>query len=115
MIEQNILNHVFANNLKSLFKSEDSSQSKYHRFESIKRFLLRKDFNGFTSEDLFIMQFIKKGWGQDIAALSNMAEALVNLSIKNPNEIDEKRLEEINKKRNENAEVISRLLKKLET
>ena len=82
MIGQNILNHVFANNLKSIFKSKDASQSEYHRLESIRRFLLRKDFNGFTSEDLFIMQFIKKGWGQDIAALSNMAEALVNLSIK---------------------------------
>ena len=32
------------------------------------------------------MQFIKKGWGQDIATLSNMAESLVNLSIKNPND-----------------------------
>ena len=30
----------------------------------------------------FIMTFIKKGWGQDIAALSNMAESLVNISIK---------------------------------
>ena len=29
---------------------------------------------------------IKKGWGQDIAALSNMAESLVNLSIKNPHD-----------------------------
>ena len=86
MIGQNILNHVFANNLKSIFKSKDASQSEYHGLESIRRFLLRKDFNGFTSEDLFIMQFIKKGWGQDIAALSNMAEALVNLSIKSPND-----------------------------
>jgi len=39
----------------------------------------------------------------------------IEMSIKNPNEIDKKRLEEINKERNENAEVISRLLKKLET
>ena len=86
MIGQNILNHVFANNLKSIFKSKDATQSEYHRLELIRRFLLRKDFNGFTSEDLFIMQFIKKGWGQDIAALSNMAEALVNLSVQNPND-----------------------------
>ena len=31
------------------------------------------------------MQFIKKGWGQDIAALSNMAEALANIAIADPN------------------------------
>ena len=37
------------------------------------------------------MTFIKKGWGQDIATLSNMAEALVNLSITNPSNIDEYR------------------------
>jgi len=86
MIGRNILNHVFDRKIKIFFKSEDASQSEYHRFESIRRFLLRKDFNGFTSEDLFIMQFIKKGWGQDIVALSNMAEALVNLSIQNPND-----------------------------
>ena len=54
------------------------------RFNKIEKFLLKKDFNGFTKEDLFIMTIIKKGWGQDIAALSHMAESLVNLSIKNP-------------------------------
>jgi hypothetical protein len=43
-------------------------------------FLERDSFQGFTSDDLFIMQFVKKGWGQDIAALSNMAEALMNTS-----------------------------------
>lgn len=43
-------------------------------------FLEHDTFDGFTSDDLFIMQFVKKGWGQDIAALSNMAEALMNSS-----------------------------------
>jgi len=86
MIGQNIINHVFDKNIRSFFNSESSHKDKYHRFDLIKEFLLRKDFNGFTSEDLFIMQFIKKGWGQDIAALSNMAESLVNLSIKNPHD-----------------------------
>ena len=84
MIGQSVLNNVFENNLKGFFKSKNSKQNKYPRFDFIKDFLLRKNFNGFTSEDLFIMQFIKKGWGQDIATLSNMAEALVNLSLKNP-------------------------------
>ena len=50
------------------------------RFENIKNWLKKADFQGFTGDDLFIMQFIKKGWGQDIAALSNMAEALVNIA-----------------------------------
>jgi hypothetical protein len=40
-------------------------------------FLNTEEFNGFSSDDLFIMKFIKKGWGQDIAALSNMAEAIL--------------------------------------
>ena len=86
MIGQNIINHVFDNNIRNLFNSKNSKGDKYHRFDLIKEFLRREDFNGFTSEDLFIMQFIKKGWGQDIATLSNMAESLVNLSIKNPND-----------------------------
>lgn len=50
--------------------------------KSLKRithFLDRPDFDGFTNEDLFIKQFVPKGWGQDIAALSNMAEAIRNL------------------------------------
>lgn len=45
----------------------------------ITQFLDRADFDGFTTEDLFIKQFVPKGWGQDIAALSNMAEAIRNL------------------------------------
>ena len=51
------------------------------RYNKIKSFLEDDNFNGFTKDHLFIMTFIKKGWGQDIAALSNMAEALVNISI----------------------------------
>ena len=51
------------------------------RYNQIKDFLESEDFNGFTKKDLFIMQFIKKGWGQDIAALSNMAEALTNIPL----------------------------------
>jgi len=35
------------------------------------------------------MQFIKKGWGQDIAALSNMAEALTNIGISGARPITE--------------------------
>lgn len=50
-------------------------------------FLSTESFAGFTSKDLFIKQFIKKGWGQDIAALSNMAEALTNLAIQDPSNI----------------------------
>lgn len=46
----------------------------------IERFLSKPSFSGFTGNDLFIKQFIKKAWGQDIAALSNMAEALMGLS-----------------------------------
>jgi hypothetical protein len=49
-------------------------QKAWNRIES---FLNTDTFNGFTSDDLFIMNFIKKGWGQDIAALSNMAEAVL--------------------------------------
>ena len=51
------------------------------RYKKIENFLMKKDFNGFTKKDLFIMSIIKKGWGQDIAALSHMAESMVNLSI----------------------------------
>ena len=58
MIGQNVLNSVLENNLSGLFKSKNSKQAEYPRFDFIKEFLLRKDFNGFTSEDLFIMQFI---------------------------------------------------------
>ena len=42
-------------------------------------FLEEANFTGFTQEHLFIKRFIKKAWGQDIAALSNMAEAIAGL------------------------------------
>ena len=45
----------------------------------ITQFSDRPNFDGFTTEDLFIKQFFPKGWGQDIAALSNMAEVIRNL------------------------------------
>jgi hypothetical protein len=48
------------------------------RYGRIEKFLRQNDFNGFKKDDLFIMNFIPKAWGQDIAALSNMAEALRN-------------------------------------
>ena len=50
----------------------------------ISEFLSKKDFFGFTGKDLFIKNFIKKGWGQDIAALSNMAEALSFAALNYP-------------------------------
>lgn len=43
-------------------------------------FLLRSNFEGFTKNDLFIKRFIGKPWGQDMAALSNMAEGFFNKS-----------------------------------
>ena len=60
------------------------SKNGKNRYKMIESFLLRDGFDGFTKNDLFIMKFIKKGWGQDIAALSNMAESLANLSIRYP-------------------------------
>ena len=92
MIGQNIINQVLDRNFNKIFDFKDENKTEYHRFIMIKEFLMREDFNGFTSDDLFIMQFIKKGWGHDIAALSNMAEAIVNLSIKNPKDQQYKRL-----------------------
>lgn len=58
-------------------------------FLRIQEFLNRENFSGFTAEDLFIKQFIPKGWGQDIAALSNMAEALRNLYIAKAHDHDD--------------------------
>ena len=55
----------------------------------IREFLARDDFDGFTSDDLFIKKFIKQGWGQDIAALSNMAEGLRNIALMEPESKDE--------------------------
>jgi hypothetical protein len=54
-------------------KTTPQVSTHYHR---VKNFLKKDTFDGFTNNDLFIIQFVGKGWGQDIAALSNMAEAL---------------------------------------
>jgi len=64
----------------------DQSKSRLNR---IREFLNKPGFNGFTSDDLFIMTFIKKGWGQGIVALSNMAEAISNLSKSKTVDTDE--------------------------
>ena len=37
-------------------------------WDRVKGFPSAGTVNGFDSEDLFIMNFIKKGWGQNIAA-----------------------------------------------
>ena len=50
---------------------------------------MKDGFNGFCSDDLFIMQFIKKD-GARILQLCQYAEAMVNLSIKNPTELEYK-------------------------
>ena len=52
---------------------QNTEQNAWKRVED---FLSRTNFTGFTKEDLFIKRFVPKGWGQDIAALSNMAEAI---------------------------------------
>ena len=54
-----------------------------YRYERIKRFLEQENFQGFTKRDLFIKNFIPKAWGQDIAALSNMAEVIRNTQYEN--------------------------------
>ena len=53
------------------------------RYEKIKRFLEQENFQGFTKRDLFIKNFVRKAWGQDIAALSNMAEVIRNTQYEN--------------------------------
>ena len=65
------------------------SKLKTKKYNQIKAFLGKCDFDGFTKKDLFIMQFIKKGWGQDIAALSNMAEALTNIAVSESQHVSE--------------------------
>jgi hypothetical protein len=47
----------------------------------VKMFLTKSDFSGFTADDLFIKRFIPKGWGQDVAALSYMAEAILKRTL----------------------------------
>ena len=51
-------------------------------YKTVSDFLEEDSFTGFTQEHLFIKRFIKKAWGQDIAALSNMAEAIAGLHTK---------------------------------
>ena len=92
MFEKQLLNGILAKGFDLLPKKQRVQDGKKLRYERIKDFLLQPDFKGFTKDDLFIMQFIKKGWGHDIAALSNMAEALVNLCIKNPQKKNEYQL-----------------------
>ena len=59
------------------------------RYQKIKSFLEKEKFNGFTQKDLFIMSIVKKGWGHDIAALSNMAEALTNIALRDNQKLGE--------------------------
>ncbi len=89
MIDQRLINEYLGKGFDLFSGKNKSEKEKTDRYEKIKTFLLKPDFNGFTKDDLFIMQFIKKGWGHDIAALSNMAEALVNLSICHPHKMNE--------------------------
>ena len=53
---------------------------KIRQLNQIRNFLERPDFDGFTKKDLFIKGLIGTAWGQDIAALSNMAEGLSNMA-----------------------------------
>ena len=50
------------------------------QLKQIRSFLERPDFDGFTKKDLFIKGLIGTALGQDIAALSNMAEGLSNVA-----------------------------------
>ena len=62
----------------------DSALKSDADFIRVYKFLSQKNFRSFTKEDLFIKNFIKKGWGQDIAALSSMAEALSFATLNYP-------------------------------
>ena len=84
MYNQQILNGILGKGFGLFSNQNETKNGKQLRYERIKKFLLKPHFNGFTKDDLFIMQFIKKGWGHDIAALSNMAEALTNLAVHDP-------------------------------
>ena len=92
MFDQQLLNGILAKGFDLLPNQNTSENGQKVRYKRIKDFLLQPSFNGFTRDDLFIMQFIKKGWGHDIAALSNMAEALVNLTLKHPGKKNEYQL-----------------------
>jgi len=86
---QNIIQKGYNFNFGTPNKEKYSKNKRYNR---VKEFLLKPNFSGFTKDDLFIMQFIKKGWGHDIAALSNMAEAMANLAIGSAENIKEYQL-----------------------
>ena len=92
MFEKQLLNGILTKGFDILPKKPVAQDGKKIRYEKIKDFLLQPNFNGFTKDDLFIMQFIKKGWGHDIAALSNMAESMVNLTNANPDQKNEYQL-----------------------
>ena len=92
MFENQLFNGILGKGFDLLGGSDTPKGGQEKRYEKIKTFLLKPNFNGFTKDDLFIMQFIKKGWGHDIAALSNMAEALANLFELNPSKLAEYQL-----------------------
>ena len=71
MFEKQLLNGILTKGFDLLPKKPVAQDGKKIRYERIKDFLLQPNFNGFTKDDLFIMQFIKKGWGHDIAAAFN--------------------------------------------
>jgi len=62
----------------------DSALKSDADFIRVYKFLSQNNFRSFTKEDLFIKNFIKKSWGQDIAALSSMAEALSFATLNYP-------------------------------
>lgn len=59
------------------------------RYDKIKKFLLEKNFNGFNKNNLFILSIMDYDWGHGIVTLSNMAESLVNMSIRYPSRVKE--------------------------
>ena len=89
MFENQLFKGILGKGFDLLSGSNAPKGGQEKRYKKIKTFLLKPNFDGFTKDDLFIMQFIKKGWGHDIAALSNMAEALANLSESNPSKLAE--------------------------
>ena len=67
MFENQLFNGILGKGFDLLGGSDTPKGGQEKRYEKIKTFLLKPNFNGFTKDDLFIMQFIKKGWGHDIA------------------------------------------------
>ena len=60
MFEKQLLNGILTKGFDLLPKKPVAQNGKKIRYERIKDFLLQPNFNGFTKDDLFIMQFIKK-------------------------------------------------------